>query len=250
LQPSKTTPTNRLDLARWIASPENPLTARVIVNRIWQQYFGRGLVETENDFGTQGTPPSHPELLDWLAAELVAHAGGLKHLHFLIATSATYRQSSRARPDLAGVDANNKLLARQTRLRLDAEVVRDAPELTTFRERWAQLVERTRQANLVTLARLRAASLERDDSHVADGARADLVAGRFAQAFDAASRATTGPKTAAVATEAREALLAQAVAEVTLAEGRQHLKELTPAVEAIRNLKSRSERSVTQYMTS
>jgi hypothetical protein len=116
---------NRLDLARWLFEPENPLPARVMVNRIWQQYFGRGLVETENDFGTQGIAPSHPELLDWLATEFVAQQWSLKALHRLIVTSATYRQSSRVRPDLEIVDPVNKLLARQSRLRLDAEIVRD-----------------------------------------------------------------------------------------------------------------------------
>jgi hypothetical protein len=116
---------NRLDLARWIVSPQNPLTARVIVNRIWQQYFGRGLVETENDFGMQGTAPSHPELLDWLATEFLAQKWSLKDLHRLIVTSKTYRQSSANRPDLIEKDPQNVLLARQTRLRLDAEVVRD-----------------------------------------------------------------------------------------------------------------------------
>jgi hypothetical protein len=125
---------NRLDLARWLVATNNPLSARVTVNRVWQQYFGRGLVETENDFGTQGSPPSHPELLDWLACELMAPASfnversvpwSLKHLHRLIVTSATYRQSSKARPDLAVIDPNNKLLSRQNRLRLDAEIVRD-----------------------------------------------------------------------------------------------------------------------------
>jgi mono/diheme cytochrome c family protein len=115
----------RLDLARWLVDPKNPLTARVIVNRLWQQYFGLGLVETDNDFGTQGTPPSHPELLDWLATEFVRRAWSLKAMHRLIVTSATYRQSSRARPDLATVDARNRLLARQARLRLEAEFVRD-----------------------------------------------------------------------------------------------------------------------------
>jgi hypothetical protein len=125
-------PFNRLDLARWIAATNNPLTARVIVNRVWQQYFGKGIVETENDFGTQGSPPSHPEMLDWLACELVepaadcqANRWSLKHLHRLILTSAAYRQSSQARPDLRDIDPNNKLLARQSRLRLDAEIVRD-----------------------------------------------------------------------------------------------------------------------------
>jgi Protein of unknown function (DUF1553)/Protein of unknown function (DUF1549)/Planctomycete cytochrome C len=116
---------NRLDLAKWIVHPENPLTARVIVNRVWQQYFGRGLVETDNDFGMQGTAPSHPELLDWLATEFLAQKWSLKDLHRLIVTSKTYRQSSTNRPDLMEKDPQNVLLARQTRLRLDAEVVRD-----------------------------------------------------------------------------------------------------------------------------
>ena len=95
------------------------------MNRVWQQYFGKGIVETENDFGTQGLPPSHPELLDWLAVEFMENGWSLKQLHRLIVTSATYRQSSHARPDLAVKDPNNKLLARQNRLRLDAEIVRD-----------------------------------------------------------------------------------------------------------------------------
>ncbi len=115
----------RLDLAKWIVNPQNPLTARVIANRVWQQYFGRGIVETDNDFGMQGTMPSHPELLDWLAAELMAKKWSLKDLHRLIVTSHTYRQSSANRPELREKDPNNYLLARQTRLRLDAEVVRD-----------------------------------------------------------------------------------------------------------------------------
>ena len=116
---------NRLDLARWLVDARNPLIARVTVNRLWQQYFGRGLVETENDFGTQGTPPSHPELLDWLATEFMAQKWSLKAMHRLIVNSATYRQSSRVRPELNVVDPTNKLLARQSRLRLDAEIVRD-----------------------------------------------------------------------------------------------------------------------------
>jgi hypothetical protein len=116
----------RLDLAKWIVDPKNPLTARVTVNRMWQAYFGLGLVETENDFGTQGTPPSHPELLDWLASEFVARHWSMKAMHKLIVCSATYRQSSKARPDLATLDPRNRLLARQSRLRLDAEIVRDA----------------------------------------------------------------------------------------------------------------------------
>jgi mono/diheme cytochrome c family protein len=117
---------NRLDLARWLVDPANPLTARVAVNRLWQAYFGAGLVETENDFGTQGTPPTHPELLDWLATELIARRWSLKEMHRLIVTSATYRQSSVQRADLAKVDPYNRLQGRQNRLRLEAEVVRDA----------------------------------------------------------------------------------------------------------------------------
>ncbi len=116
---------DRLDLARWLVDPANPLTARVTVNRAWQQFFGAGLVATENDFGTQGTPPTHPELLDWLATELVERDWSLKSLHRLIVSSATYRQSSRVRQDLTTSDPNNKLLARQVRLRLEAETIRD-----------------------------------------------------------------------------------------------------------------------------
>jgi hypothetical protein len=116
----------RLDLAKWLVDSTNPLTARVAVNRMWVQHFGTGIVETENDLGTQGTPPSHPELLDWLATEFINQKWSMKALHRLIVTSATYRQSSKIRPDLETVDANNRLLARQNRLRLDAELVRDA----------------------------------------------------------------------------------------------------------------------------
>jgi mono/diheme cytochrome c family protein len=116
---------NRLDLAKWIADPTNPLTARVAVNRWWGQLFGAAIVETENDFGTQGTLPSHPELLDWLASEFVARGWSVKAMHRLIVTSATYRQSSNARPDLEKADARNRLLARQSRLRVNAEIVRD-----------------------------------------------------------------------------------------------------------------------------
>jgi mono/diheme cytochrome c family protein len=116
----------RLDLAKWIVDPKNPLAARVTVNRMWQAYFGLGLVETENDFGTQGTAPSHPELLDWLASEFVARNWSMKAMHKLIVCSATYRQASKARPDLATLDPRNRLLAKQSRLRLEAEEVRDA----------------------------------------------------------------------------------------------------------------------------
>ncbi len=116
---------NRLDLADWITSPQNPLTARVIVNRIWQQYFGRGLSEIENDFGLQGASPSHPELLDWLAIEFMERGWSLKEMHRLIVSSHTYQQTSVSRPDLQQKDPQNYLLARQLRLRLDAEIVRD-----------------------------------------------------------------------------------------------------------------------------
>jgi hypothetical protein len=125
LPPLDTAKPTRLDLSRWLMGPKHPLTARVTVNRIWQQYFGRGIVETENDFGTQGIPPTHPELLDWLATEFIRLGWSQKAMHRLIVTSSTYRQSSNARPDLDLVDPTNKLLARQTRLRLEGEVVRD-----------------------------------------------------------------------------------------------------------------------------
>jgi hypothetical protein len=119
-------PVNRLDLARWIVSKDNPVTARVIANRVWQAYFGRGLVETENDFGSQGTSPSHPELLDWLAVELVDRGWSLKSLHRTIVLTQAYRRDSAERADLNEKDPDNRLLARQTRLRLDAELVRDS----------------------------------------------------------------------------------------------------------------------------
>jgi hypothetical protein len=116
----------RLDLARWLVDPQNPLTSRVTVNRIWQSYFGRGIVETENDFGKQGASPSHPELLDWLASEFIRQKWSQKAIHRLIVTSATYRQSSKRRPETEAVDPYNKLLARQNRLRLEAEIIRDS----------------------------------------------------------------------------------------------------------------------------
>ena len=117
---------SRLTLARWLVSRENPLTARVAVNRIWQQYFGTGLVSTPEDFGTRGDRPSHPQLLEWLAVEFMEGGWDIKALHRLIVTSATYRQSSVVRPEIERVDPANRLLARQSRFRLSAEVIRDA----------------------------------------------------------------------------------------------------------------------------
>ena len=116
---------DRLTLARWLVDPVNPLTARVAVNRIWAQYFGRGIVETEEDFGSQGQLPSHPELLDWLATEFVQQKWSQKALHRLIVTSAAYRQSSRVTDDLLQRDPANRLFARGSRLRLEAEMIRD-----------------------------------------------------------------------------------------------------------------------------
>jgi hypothetical protein len=116
----------RLDLANWLTSADNPLTARVVVNRAWQQFFGKGLVETENDFGLQGSVPTHPELLDWLAVEFRETGWSFKKMHRQIVTSATYKQSSVGRADLKDADPLNKLLARQNRNRLEAEIIRDA----------------------------------------------------------------------------------------------------------------------------
>ncbi|HEY2156322.1 MAG TPA: DUF1553 domain-containing protein, partial [Isosphaeraceae bacterium] len=116
----------RRALAEWLTRPDHPLTARVIVNRLWQWHFGRGLVATPSDFGTQGREPSHPELLDWLATELVARGWSLKAMHRLMVTSATYRQSSTPSPRALELDPENALLARMPRRRLEAEAVRDA----------------------------------------------------------------------------------------------------------------------------
>ncbi len=118
-------PGNRLGLARWLVSEDHPLTARVTANRMWQKFFGRGLVGTSGDFGSQGEWPSHPGLLDWLATELVRLDWDLKALQKTIVMSSTYRQSSKASPELVGLDPENRLLARASRFRLDAEVIRD-----------------------------------------------------------------------------------------------------------------------------
>jgi hypothetical protein len=116
----------RLALAEWITNPTNPLTSRVMVNRIWQYHFGEGLVSTPSDFGANGARPTHPALLDWLAAEFMEHGWSIKHLHRLIVTSAAYRQASDARMDCLAVDAGSRLLWRFPPRRLEAEAIRDA----------------------------------------------------------------------------------------------------------------------------
>jgi hypothetical protein len=118
-------PVNRLTLARWLVDERNPLTARVLANRYWEAIFGLGLVRTAEEFGSQGEPPSHPELLDWLALELMRSGWDLKHFLKLLVTSATYRQSARVTPEGLAADPENRLLARGPRFRLTAEMVRD-----------------------------------------------------------------------------------------------------------------------------
>jgi hypothetical protein len=119
-------PRNRLGLARWLTDPAHPLPARVTVNRIWQQFFGAGLVRTPEDFGRRGEVPTHPELLDWLAVEFMASGWDVKHIVRLIVTSSTYCQSSDLQPRHAELDPDNRWLARAARIRLDAEVIRDS----------------------------------------------------------------------------------------------------------------------------
>ena len=116
----------RIKLADWIASPDNPLTARVMVNRLWHYHFGQGLVATPSDFGTLGDPPSHPELLDWLASEFIRSGWSVKHLHRLIALSTAYQQGNRFDPRAAAEDADNRLLWRFAPRRLEGEAVHDA----------------------------------------------------------------------------------------------------------------------------
>src|SRR5262249_29485586 len=121
----KDVPPNRLGLAKWLVNGENPLTARVRVNQVWQMIFGRGIVETAEDFGTQGFAPSHPELLDWLATEFMSKGWDQKALVRMIVTSNTYRQTSDVTPELLERDPKNALLTRGPRFRVEAEMVRD-----------------------------------------------------------------------------------------------------------------------------
>ncbi len=124
--PSVSGTPGRTPLARWLTAAENPLTARVMVNRVWQHHFGRGIVATPNDFGTQGSRPSHPELLDWLAQEFMTRSWSLKSLHRLILLSNTYQQSSKAEANTRRIDPDNLWFSRQNRLRLEGEALRDA----------------------------------------------------------------------------------------------------------------------------
>jgi hypothetical protein len=125
IEPRKTSTGRREALANWLVSPDNPLTSRVIVNRLWQGHFGRALVENPSDFGLQGDEPTHPELLDWLATELIQQRWSLKAMHRLIVTSAIYRQSSLPNTSSEKLDSENENLWRQNRRRLDGEALRD-----------------------------------------------------------------------------------------------------------------------------
>ena len=133
LDPQAPEAERRAALARWIADPANPLPARVMVNRVWHYHFGRGIVATPSDFGFNGAPPSHPELLDWLASTYIAGGWRLKPIHRLIVTSAAYRQSSRLDAKAQAVDRDNRLLWRMTPRRLEAESIRDAILATSGR---------------------------------------------------------------------------------------------------------------------
>src|SRR5690606_20818070 len=118
-------PANRLGFAKWLFQPENPLTSRVQVNRMWQLFFGMGLVKTAEDLGVQSEVPVHQELLDWLAVEFRESGWKVKHIHRLLVTSATYRQSSKVSPELLARDPENRLLARGARFRAPSLILRD-----------------------------------------------------------------------------------------------------------------------------
>lgn len=124
--PQSRSQNRRAVLADWIASPENPLTARVMVNRIWQHHFGRGIAPFPSEFGTRSDPPTHPQLVDWLAAEFIAHGWSIKQMHKLMLLSATYQQASEASAEVVARDPENKFFSRQNRLRLEGEVIRDS----------------------------------------------------------------------------------------------------------------------------
>jgi hypothetical protein len=131
--PPQATGSGRYELAQWLTDPKNPLTARVIVNRIWQHHFGKGLVTTPNDFGIRGLPPTHPELLDWLAAQFIKNGWSFKAMHKLILLSSTYQLSSGHDPRNARIDPANHLLWRFDRRRLDAEEIRDHHQVDALR---------------------------------------------------------------------------------------------------------------------
>ncbi len=115
----------RLAFARWLTEPEHPLTARVLVNRLWKHHFGMGIVKSLDNFGKNGTPPTHPELLDWLAREFVCQGWSIKAMHRLMMTSSTYRQSSAVTPEREKLDPDNALCSRMPLVRLDAEALYD-----------------------------------------------------------------------------------------------------------------------------
>src|SRR5439155_19543157 len=123
----------RLALARWLTQPEHPLTARVMVNRIWEHHFGRGIVSTPGDFGHTGAPPSHPELLDWLSGEFIRQGWSMKSMHRLMMTSAAYRQASRITPHHEKIDPENILLSHMQLRRMDAETLYDTILLVSGR---------------------------------------------------------------------------------------------------------------------